>query len=185
MGLIYICLCSIILTLYNSLVVPHLDYCILTWGSKIVNGHKIHILQKKPLWIITDSDYIAHSEPICKELRLLKVADMFQLTIWKLYFKLMNNLLPPYFNSMKPKLPELCNVYSIRKPTFHLPVIRHAFARQLIWYTLLELLNTEPGTFLVHTHSFIGFKIYIKNKFIDSYSYISNKVVCESCRRLT
>ena len=60
-----------------------------------------------------DSDYIAHSEPICKELRLLKVTDMDQLTIWKLYFKLMNNLLPSYFNSMTPKLPELCNVYSI------------------------------------------------------------------------
>ena len=74
----------------------------------------------------------------------------------------MNNLLSPHFNSMKPKLPELCNVYSIRKPTFHLPVIRHEFARQLIGYKLLELLNTEPGTLLVsskvHTHSFIGFK---------------------------
>ena len=101
----------------------------------------------------------------------------------------MNNLLPPYFNSMKPKLPELYNVYSIRKPTFHLPVIRHEFARQFIGYKLLELLNTEPGTLLVsskvYTHSFIGFKIYIKNKVIDSYSYICNKVVCESCRKLT
>ena len=98
----------------------------------------------------------------------------------------MNNLLPPFFNSMKPKLPELCNVNSIIMPTFHLPVIRHEFTRQLIGYKLLELLNTESGTLLVsskvHTHSFIGFKIYIKNKVIDSYSYICNKVVCESCQ---
>ena len=89
---------------------------------------------------------------------------------------------------MKLKLPELCNVYSIRKPTFHLPVIRHTFAKPLIEYKLLELLNTESGTLLmsskVHTHFFIGFKIYIKNKVIDSYSYICNKVVCDSCRRL-
>ena len=134
---------NILLTLYNSLIVPHLNYCILTWGSKILNDHKIHIMQKKALRIITDSDYIAHSEPICKELRLLKVTDMFQLTIRKFYFKLMNNLLPSYFNSMKPKLPELCNVYSIRKPTFHLPVIRHGFSKQLINNKLLELLNTE------------------------------------------
>ena len=86
----------------------------------------------------------------------------------------MNNLLSFYFNSMKPKLPELCNVYSIRKPTFHLPVIWQEFAKQLIEYKWLELLNTESGTLLissqVHTHSFIGFKIYIKNKVIDSYS---------------
>ena len=78
---------NILLALYNSLIVPHLNYCIFTWGSKIVNGHKIHILQKKALRIITDSDYIVHSEPICKELRLLKVTEMFQLTIWKFYFK--------------------------------------------------------------------------------------------------
>ena len=76
---------------------------------------------------------------------------------------------------MKPILPELCNVYSIRKPTFHLPVIRHEFAKQIIEYKLLEFLNTESGTLLIsskgHTHSFIGFKIYIRNKVIDSYSY--------------
>ena len=102
---------NILLTLNNSFVVPHLNYCILTWGSKIVNGYKIHILQKKALRIITDSDYIAYSEPICKELRLLKVTDMYQLTICKFYYKLINNLLPSYFNYMKPKLPELCNVY--------------------------------------------------------------------------
>ena len=95
-------------------------------------------MQKKDLRIITDSDYIAHSEPICKELRLPKVTDMYQLTIWKFNFKLMNNLLPSYFNSMKPKLPKLCNVYSIKKPTFHLPVIRQEFAKQLIEYKLSE-----------------------------------------------
>ena len=63
----------------------------------------------------------------------------------------MNNLLPSYFNSMKPKLPELCNIYSIRKPTFHLPVIRHEFAKQLIEYKLLERLNTESCTLLIST----------------------------------
>ena len=74
-------------------------------------------------------------------------------------------------------------IYLIRKPTFHLPVIRHEFPKQLIKYKLLERLNTESGTVLisskVHTQSFIGLKIYIKNKVTDSYSYICNKVVCE------
>ena len=100
----------------------------------------------------------------------------------------MNNLLPSYFNSMKPKLPELCNVYLIRKSTFYLPIIRHEFAKQLFEYKLSELLNTESGTLLISSkllpHSFIGFKIYIKNKVIDYYSYICNKIVCESCWRL-
>ena len=50
-------------------------------GSKIVNGHKIHMLQMKALGIITHSDYIAHSEQIWKKLRLLNVADMLQITV--------------------------------------------------------------------------------------------------------
>ena len=74
---------------------------------------------------------------------------------------------------MKPKLPERCNVYLIRRLTFHLPVIKHKFTNQLIEYNLLELLNTESNALLisskVHTHSFVGFKIYIKNKEIDCY----------------
>ena len=41
---------------------------------------------------------------------------------------------------MKPKRPELCNVYSIRKSTFHLHVIKCEFTKQLIEYKLLELL---------------------------------------------
>ena len=37
-----------LLTLYNSLIVPHLDYCILTWDPKInINGHEILLLEKK------------------------------------------------------------------------------------------------------------------------------------------
>ena len=30
---------EILLTLYNSLILPHLSYCILVWGSKIKNNH--------------------------------------------------------------------------------------------------------------------------------------------------
>ena len=40
---------NILLTLYDSLIVPHSNYYILTWDSKIVYGHKIHILQKNAL----------------------------------------------------------------------------------------------------------------------------------------
>ena len=36
------------------------------------------------------------------------------------------------------------------KATFHLPVIRYEFAKQLIEYKCLELLNTEFGTLLIH-----------------------------------
>ena len=102
---------------------PHFHYCPLVWGSNFKDGHKLHLLQKKAVRIISNSHYIAHTEPICKRLHMLKISDMFRVAIWKFDYKLMNNKLPSYFNYMKSNLPVICNYYGIRKPKFHLPII--------------------------------------------------------------
>ena len=49
--------------------------------------------------------------------------------------------LPAYFDIMLPILPNICNNYSIRLPTFHLPLNKHAFAEQRLDYQLIKLLN--------------------------------------------
>ena len=118
--------------LYNVLIMPQFSYCILCWGSSISENHSLHILQKRALRLITNSRYISHTEPLCKELRVLKVFDMFDVPIWKYYYKLMHNDLPEYFSTMKPTLPTVCRRYEIRAPVFHLPVIRHTFAEHSI-----------------------------------------------------
>ena len=165
---------SVLQILYSTLIFPHFTYCLLLWGSKINDGHKLHLLQKKALRIIANANYIAHSESICKMLRIIKVTDMYRLAILKFYYKLMNDALPPYFSTMKPILPRICNFHEIRKPTFHLPVIKHEFAEQLIKYQMIKILNHHTTSLLitakVYTHSFQGFKLYIKNCVIDSYS---------------
>ena len=42
---------EILLTLYNTLILPHLSYCILVWGSKIKNNHPLLLLKKRLLEI--------------------------------------------------------------------------------------------------------------------------------------
>ena len=51
---------EVVLTLYNALI--------LVWGSRIDGNHRLLLLQKKAVRIITNQDYIAHSEPLCKVL---------------------------------------------------------------------------------------------------------------------
>ena len=46
----------------------------------------------------------------------------------------MNNMLPPYFNMLKPNMPLVCDYYGVRNPKIHLPTIRHDFAKQLVQY---------------------------------------------------
>ena len=107
---------QLVITLCNSLILPHFHYCLLLWGSSIKENHLLHLLEKKAVRIIDNSHYIAHTEPICEVHRLLKLPDMFLIALWKFYHKLINNKLPAYFSTLKPRLPEIVEQYEIRNP---------------------------------------------------------------------
>ena len=175
---------TVLRMLYNSLILPHLSYGILTWGAKISRDDQLHLIQKRCLRLISNSSYIAHTEPICKDLRIISLPDMYTVAMWKFYYKLMNNILPSYFILIKPELPPTVYQYEIRRPKFRVPFIKHVFAEHLLEYQMIIKLN-EPGTIhyssKVFTHSFLGFKLYLKNNVINSYSNHCNIVNCRSC----
>ena len=63
--------------LYNSMILPYLNYCNLVWGSAYKsNLQRIVILQKRVIRIVDKSYYNAHTEPIFKKLNLLKFQDI-------------------------------------------------------------------------------------------------------------
>ena len=55
------------------------------------------LLQKKVLMIITFSKLIANSEPLLKQLFMLKFEDMVKIQQVKCYFRYLNGNLPSYF----------------------------------------------------------------------------------------
>ena len=184
---------AILLTLYNTLVTPHLHYCLLCWGSIIKENDLLHIMQKRVLRTITNSNYIAHTEPLFKELKLVKITDMYVIAIWKFYHKLMNNQLPMFFSSMTPQLPVACARYELRNPKSHLPAIKHKYAENSIRYCLIRQLNSEvtwASTVeiknMVFTTPYPRFKTSIKNKIIDSYKEhcVKRTEDCFVCTRL-
>ena len=71
--------------IYNSLIVPHINYCLIMWGF---HSSRILILQKRAMRTITNSWYRAHTEPIFKNLNILKVHDLYWLMVLKFYYKL-------------------------------------------------------------------------------------------------
>ena len=60
---------NIKIILYNSLMLPHLNYGITLWGFKC---ERIIKLQKKAARILSASKYNAHTKPLFKNLKLLK-----------------------------------------------------------------------------------------------------------------
>ena len=85
---------NILLTIFKSLFVPHINYGSLVWGN---NFEAISKLQKRAIRTITHSQYIAHSEPLHKQLNLLKVKYMVDL---KLDLKFLHKL-----NARKCQIP--------------------------------------------------------------------------------
>ena len=55
------------------------------------------ITEKKPVRIMFNNEYLAHSEPLFKTLKLLKIEDLYKLKLMKFYNNLSYNL-PSYFN---------------------------------------------------------------------------------------
>ena len=82
---------QILLTIYNSLILPHLNYCILAWGY---DSKRLYKLQKKALRIINKSPYLAHTDPMFIKYNVLKVKDILEQNHLKKIFKLLHRSLP-------------------------------------------------------------------------------------------
>ena len=74
--------------LYKSLILSHLQNCILTWGFK---SDRLVNLQKRAARISTCSKYNAHTEPLLKALNLLKIEDIMKIKALKSYHRYKQN----------------------------------------------------------------------------------------------
>ena len=64
----------LLILLYNSLILPYINYCCVVWGFTFPSYlNKIELLQKRAVRIITHQHRLAHTEQIFKSLKLLKV----------------------------------------------------------------------------------------------------------------
>ena len=153
-------------------------------------GGSIRQNKKKAVRTITYSNYIAHSEPLLKELNLLKVKDLFELKVLKFFFKLYHNTLPPYFNSYRSHLEKIVTPYTLGPHP--LPVFRvsHVFAEAGLLYKLVLTKNKlaasdEVISFKIYDQSYsqIGFNQYVSKKMVDSYSYVCVLNHCHTCGR--
>lgn len=173
---------NILIILYNSLITSHLNYCLLAWGFEL---KRIYKLQKKIVRIITNSNFIAHSDPLFKKLNILKIKDLFELNLLKFFYKLKKENIPYYFTNLYTRGRQMhdhntrhCN--NIRQIKYS-----HEFRKKSISYELSRLENSTDACILdkIHTHSYSGYIIYIKKLFIGNYPENCNLNACYVCGR--
>jgi hypothetical protein len=175
---------NILLTLYNSLYLPHLNYGILCWKSKI---NQIVKLQKKVVRIITGMKYNSHTDPLFKRLGILKVSDICMLQEYSFCYKLENGMLPSYFhNNLFIRNSSIHTQNTRGANDFQLPRVKHEFAKFGIQYMIPTAIKNCPSQIRekIYTHSLTGFKKYIKLYYIESYD--ENCIIrdCYVCQRI-
>ena len=186
--------------IYNSLILPHLQYGISSWG--FCNTSRLLTIQKRVVRSILNTSLFAHSEPLFKRLELLRVDDIFKLSFFKLYYKLSNKTIPMYFQNFQfhthPPSRTITHPLRLNDFNFNLPITQPVIpiinsnkrsSEKRFRHFLPYLVNTHflspVAMDRLNTHSFQSFMNYVKKEILSKYSdhcSIENCIVCDFLR---
>ena len=160
---------KILLTIYNTLFLPHISYCTMIWAScpKCYLDRAIK-LQKRAVRLITKSSHYSHSAPLFHKLNLLNLHDIMLLQIGIFMYKCKNRLLPPYIADMFPLNLSFHSYLTRSANDFHFPKIRTSQAKSTICFSGPKLWSSLPIE-IKNSVSLHSFKRKLKKYLIDRY----------------
>ena len=166
--------------MYDSLILSHLLFGIANWGFE---WDHISKLQKRALRIMTNSKYNAHTEPLFKQLHLLKVNDIFDVQCLIFWYKFVNKKLPNYIRDMFKYNYELHDIGTRSHDRLHLYPTRTSGARNVLKYHIPALPNKFPEYLIdrIKTHSLNSISYHIICYLIDLYGYNCIIIDCYIC----
>ena len=179
---------NILLSIYNALILPQINYCLLCWGY---DTSEIFLLQKKAIRIISGANIKSHTEPIFKLYNLLKIEDIYKSKLLILYYKILKLSSPRYFDTFIPKNSAGVSRYPIRNPRWQPPAHRHTYITSTSRYQLAVLLNSINDTHDMMSNviehigiiSLLSFKATIKRYLNNKYSYFCSIINCFICKQ--
>ena len=133
------------------MILPHINYYLLSWGSGSA-AKKNFFTQKRAICAISCAGYNAHTEPLFKIYKLLKIDDIYNCRLLVLYYNLVHNKLPQYLSTFLPNTSLATNRYPIRHQRLQPPFHSHAFISQTCKYNLsvlLKSINNQSGEITV------------------------------------
>ena len=145
--------------------------------------YSIHLINSSELTrTITNSRYNAHTEPIYKLLNIFKLPDLYQLELYKLYYKIENEQVPNYFTTV---INPLTHHYNTRRQAIQQLKTIHAFVQHNCIFSMIDLINKSPIIRLPVTtcHNILSFVSSLKRDILDGYEYFCSMRNCYVCNR--
>ena len=157
-------------TIYNSLVLPHLQYGITLWG---IDCSRISVLQKQCVRRINKvKKYKAHTDPLFKKSSILKVEDIYKLFTLKFFHKYSNDNLPEFFlDDFFPKNAAFHRYETSTSNQYYILTHNSKETRRTIRYQVPYILNNIPSVLLSKIKQFTikTFSKHLKVYFIEKY----------------
>jgi len=156
--------------LYNSLIIPYIQYCAITWASVgITKLECIHKLQKKALRICTNSPYLAPSRPIFSRLKTLTIYDIHEFQIATLMYYVKHNLAPTNVLSFFQYNKNIYQ-YNTRSHTkFHYPVVASQSILNSVKHSGPRIWNHLSND-ITSCSNITSFKVKLKRLLINAYT---------------
>ena len=133
--------------IYCSLALPHLRYCISTWGSaSTATLQKLTIQQKILLRIINNVPFRTHTSPLFKKLNLLKFEDFFKYNcLIVMYNCLKNNKHEHLYAKIVNCQNNMHHMQSRNNQSLRLPFYNLSRCKQSMLYSGIKNWNNIPN----------------------------------------
>ena len=121
--------CSTLFTLYNTLILPYLNYCNIVWARTTTNKLQSLIkVQKRAIRICSLSHPRDHTTPLFAKLRTLTLVDINKLQTGILMYKYTNNLLPRTFSSYFTNVNDIHQYHTRSHKNLYVPFTRTSYS---------------------------------------------------------
>ena len=148
-----------------------------------VQTQRLLNLQKKSVRTITKSHFLAHTDSLFKELKILKVDDIFRQHQFTFYYKFKNNMLPNCLSNIISN--QEANVRQCHTSFFLKPPnrVNMECTKLCIRHSIPQLVNTYDRVFVnsISNISLPSLKRNFKLLTLTNYNFVCTDQNCYSC----
>ena len=138
---------SILRSLYQTLVLPHLTYCCIIWsGSSKYLSNKLIIMQKRAIRHITFSHPRDYTNALFKSMNLLKLIDLFNLHVASFVHRSLHDMLPNSLNAFFTYNSSIHSHNTRRADHLHTRKRHNNLYKNSLHYRATTLWNLLPTT---------------------------------------
>ena len=166
-------------SLYNALIVPHLNYGLKLWGPR---SEAIALIQKRAIRVITKSKFFAHTSPLFKEHKILKLDDLYKLQCLKLHYKIERRIVPVYTSTLLVHNRDIHSYLTRGRNTVRPTKVKSHWLR----HSLPDLILQMPTDILHHvqTSTIRTFSFHVASFFLNLYETVCLREPCLPCGRI-